>query len=181
MWIVRKEYGLSLVVVAAVVAGLVITFRSEAAAPGASANGSGSLPSINDNGDTVKRQFSFNAQQKKDGTVQGHAVLHNPAFTGENGHSPYMLQIDIQCMKVIGNTAFFGGTTRRTNDPSLIDAVYFSAQDNGEPGAGVDLLSRAFFFDDDPGTNGDPQLCQGNQLGDFPMEPIQTGNIQIRP
>jgi hypothetical protein len=83
-------------------------------------------------------------------------------------------------MKVIGNVAFFGGTTRRTNDPSLVDAVYFSVQDNGEPGRDKDMISRVFFFDDDPNTQGDPQLCQGNVLGDFPMEPIESGNIQVR-
>ena len=62
-----------------------------------------------------------------------------------------------------------------------MDAVYFSVQDNGEPGAGVDRLSRAFFFDDDPNTTGDPQLCQNNQPGDFPMEFIESGNIGLRP
>jgi hypothetical protein len=43
----------------------------------------------------------------------GNAVLQNPAFDGANGNQPYFLQIDISCMKVIGNIAFFGGTTRR--------------------------------------------------------------------
>jgi hypothetical protein len=136
------------------------------------ANGHGTLD--------ANRQFSFNAQLRADGTVTGQATLMNPEFTGANGHSPYQLQIDISCMKVIGNVAFFGGTTKRTNDPNLVDAVYFSVQDNGEPGKGRDMLSRAFFFDDDPATQGDPQLCQGNQLGDFPMEPITAGNIQVK-
>jgi len=83
-------------------------------------------------------------------------------------------------MKVIGNVAFFGGLTRRTTDPNLVDAVYFSIEDNGEPGADNDRISRAFFFDDDPNTQGDPQLCQGNVIGDFPMEEIQSGNINLR-
>ena len=59
-------------------------------------------------------------------------------------------------MKVVGTIAFFGGTVKRTNDPSLVDAVYFSVQDNGEPGEGVDKISRVAFFDDDPNTTGDP-------------------------
>jgi hypothetical protein len=91
-----------------------------------------------------------------------------------------MLQVDISCMKVIGNIAFFGGLTRRTNDPNLDEAVYFSVQDNGEPGKERDQISSVFFFDDDPTTTGDPQLCQGNVVGDFPMMPIDSGNIQIR-
>jgi len=144
-----------------------------------SANGHGTLLVANDDGDFVRRQFSFSARRYDDGTVKGQALLHNPAFDGANG-TPYQLKIDISCMNVIGNVAFFGGTTRRTNDPNLVDAVYFSVADNGEPGRDRDLISLAFFFDDDPSTVGDPQLCQGNQLGDFPMEPIESGNIQVR-
>jgi len=44
-----------------------------------------------------------------------------------------------------------------------------------------DGISRAFFSDDDPNTTGDPQLCQNNQVGDFPMEFIENGNIGLRP
>jgi len=134
---------------------------------------------LNENGDSVRRQFSFSAHRQQDGTVKGNAVLHNPAFTTENGQR-YQLQINISCLKVIGNVAYFGGTTQRTNDPSLVDAVYFSVQDNGEPGRGVDKISRVFFFDDDPTTIGDPQLCQLNNVGDFPMETIESGNIQVK-
>ncbi len=54
-------------------------------------------------------------------------------------------------------------------------------QDNGEPGRN-DKISRVYFYDDDPMTTGDPQLCQLNQLGDFQqvLEPIEKGNIQVR-
>lgn len=143
------------------------------------ASGQGTLLDVNQDGNTVRRQFSLSAHRNADGTVQGNAVLHNPAFETDKNQK-YQLQIDISCMKVIGNVAFFGGTTRRTNDPNLVDAVYFSVQDNGEPGRGRDAISRVFFFDNDPNTTGDPQLCQGNNLGDFPMETIESGNIQVR-
>jgi ribosomal protein L28 len=143
------------------------------------ASGQGSLPAVNESGDTRKRQFSFSAHRQDNGTVKGNAVLHNPTFTTANGQK-YQLQIDISCMKVIGNTIFFGGLTKRTNDPNLVDAAYFSVQDNGEPGKGTDKISRVFFFDDDPNTTGDPQLCQGNVIGDFPMETIESGNINVR-
>lgn len=143
------------------------------------ANGQGTLLVMNDNGDFVRRQFSLSARRQADGSVKGNAVLHNPAFETAKGQR-YQLQIDISCMKVIGNVVFLGGTTRRTNDPSLVDAVFFSVQDNGEPGRDRDKISRAFFFDDDPNTVGDPQLCQGNVLGDFPLETIESGNIQVR-
>ena len=153
--------------------------KSAAQSSQEAANGQGTLLVDDGSGNFVRRTFSFSARRYADGSVKGNAVLHNPAFTNANGQK-YQLQIDVQCMKVIGNVAFFGGLTRRTNDPSLVDAVYFSVQDNGEPGKGRDQISRAFFFDDDPATTGDPQLCQGNQLGDFPLETIDSGNVQVR-
>jgi len=162
------------------VAVIAVAPDSQAQSGKESANGHGTLLALNGDGDSVRRQFSFSARRSADGSVKGNAVLHNPAFTNENGQK-YQLQIDISCMKLIGNVAFFGGTTRRTNDPNLVDAVYFSVQDNGEPGRDRDKISRVFFFDDDPNTTGDPQLCQGNVLGDFPLETIESGNIQVRP
>jgi ribosomal protein L28 len=145
-----------------------------------SANGQGTLLVLNSStNEYVRRQFSFSAQRRPDGTVKGTAVLHNPAFTVENGQK-YQLQISITCMKVVGNTAIFGGTTRRTNDPNLVDAVFFSVQDNGEPGMDRDKISRVFFWDEDPNTQGDPQSCQFVQPTDFPLETIESGNVQVR-
>jgi len=162
--------------------GTLVYIDAGSAAPLASASGHGTLfDGVDSNGRVYRRQFSLSARMRSDGTVDGHAVLHNPAFDGGNGNRPYSLQIDISCMKVIGNVAIFGGITRRTTDPNLVDAVYFSIEDNGQPGAGNDRLSRVFFFDDDPTTTGDPQLCQGNQPGDFPLEVIQSGNLSLRP
>ena len=169
----------ALLAVAAAVCMVTLSSRSAAQTGREQANGQGSLIVQDESGNNVRRQFSLSARRYADGSVKGNAVLHNPAFRVDNGQK-YQLQIDIQCMKVIGNVAFLGGTTRRTNDPNLVDAVFFSVQDNGEPGKGRDMISRAFFFDDDPNTTGDPQLCQGNVLGDFPMEPIDAGNIQVR-
>jgi hypothetical protein len=143
------------------------------AAKAPSASGAGAL-------DGGKRHFSFSAKQHADGTVKGQAQLTNKSFTGANGTSPYKLHIDISCMKSFGNTVYFGGTTKSTNDPNLVDAVYFAVQDNGEPGKRVDKISRVFFFDDDPTTTGDPQLCKGNSVDDFPLEKIERGNIQVK-
>jgi hypothetical protein len=144
-------------------------------------NGEGTLLVLNENGDPVRRQFSFSARVGANGIVKGNAVLHNPAFDGPNGHGNYQLQISISCMKVVGNVAFLGGTTRRTNDPSVVDAVFFSVQDNGEPGRGKDRISRAFFWDDDPNTSGDPQACQAMTQADAPLETIESGNVQVKP
>src|SRR6476659_4405336 len=105
-----------------IIAGIGISIAVAAAGVGAS--GHGTLLVTNQDGNEVRRQFSFSARQAADGRVSGNAILHNPAFTADNGQN-YMLHIDISCMNVIGNTVFFGGTTQRTNDPNLVDAVYF--------------------------------------------------------
>jgi hypothetical protein len=167
------------VAVAAVSLSLVITcavivVTTSAFAPGPSANGQGSL------GD---RKFSFSGRMSGGGdccAATGNATIHNPAFTGDNGHSPYMLQVDIKCMHKFGNTVYFGGETRRTNDSSLVDAVFFAVQDNGEPGKGNDKVSRAFFWDDIPSTHGDPMACGDNIVTDFPLETITAGNVQVK-
>lgn len=156
-------------------AGLLAFVSNPSAVAGESANGHGTLSDSDGN----KRQFTFSARVNSDGTVSGQAILHNPAFEGENGN-PYQLKLDISCMKVIGNFATFGGTTARTNDPSLVDAAFFSVQDNGQPGKNSDEISRVFFWDDIPETTGDPQACQFVGLADFPLETIEAGNIQVR-
>jgi hypothetical protein len=146
-----------------------------------SASGHGSLRTVPADENSKLRQFSFNARRLADGTVTGHAVLINPAFTGENEHSPYQLHVDISCLRVVGNIAIMGGTTSRTNDPNLVDAVFFTVQDNGEGSDAGDRISRVFFWDDDPDTTGDPQACLLTAPLAFPLEEIENGNIQVRP
>ena len=80
-------------------------------------------------------------------------------------------------MNVRGSTVFFGGTTQRTNDPNLVDAVYFSVQDNGDSGAGIDQISLARFSDS---TTGNPNPCMSDHAGDFSMMPVDEGNIQVK-
>lgn len=173
------RFGASAAAAAGIASLLVAAPPAVAQSKQQSASGHGTLLSAGDTG-LVKRQFSFNAVRKADGKVTGHATLVNPAFTGENGHSPYQLQIDITCFRVVGNIAIFGGTTKRTNDPNLVDAAFFTVQDNGEPGAGVDRISRVFFWDDDPGTTGNPQACEVTSSTAFPLEAIESGNIQVK-
>jgi hypothetical protein len=142
-----------------------------------SADGHGTLLVMND-GNAVRRLFSFSARRLRARSVRGQATLPNPTFTVDNGQR-YQLQIDIQCMRVVGNVAIFSGTTRRTNDPNLIDTVYFSVQDNSEPGMNRDRISKVF-FSDAPDAATAPQLCSGNQLVNLPMTTIESGNIQVR-
>ena len=165
-----------------VIGGLLVTVKSSAVAPLESANGHGTVLRTDENGKTVRRQFSFQAKRNSDGTVTGSAILHNPVFQGADGNK-YQAKLDISCMRIVGNIAYFGGTIKRTNDPNLVDTAYFSVQDNGEPGKDNDRISGLVFYDKDPNNNpGDPQLCQTldthPQL--IPAEPIESGNIQVR-
>jgi hypothetical protein len=122
------------------------------------------------------RTFSVSAVLYQDGTARGQATLTNRNFSGDTGKGPYKLHIDISCVKQLDdNTVVIGGFTRRTNDSSLIDAVFFQVQDNGKD----DLLSRAFFWDGDPETTGDPATCQLVNNGDFPMEEVIRGNLNV--
>ena len=175
---IRGAATASLAFLLVVAAALGFARSSYALLPNESASGHGTLAVVSDG--SGKRQFSFSATRHEDGTVTGQAVLINPAFEGENGNA-YQLHIDITCMHVVGNIAVFGGVTKRTNDPALVDAVFFSVQDNGEPGKGVDRISSVFFWDDDPGTTGDPQACLLTGPLDFPLNTIESGNIQVRP
>jgi hypothetical protein len=122
------------------------------------------------------RTFNLQAVLRQDGTVRGHATIINRNFSGDTGRGPYRAQIDISCVKQLDdNTLVIGGFVRRSNDSNLIDAVFFQVQDNGKD----DLLSRAFFWDDDPTTVGDPSTCQLVNMGDFPMEEVIRGNINV--
>jgi hypothetical protein len=123
------------------------------------------------------RTFVVNARIEEDGTVNGKAILVNRNFSGEKGKGPYTLHVDISCAKQLDeNTIIIGGSTARTNDPNLVDAVFFSVQDNGSDG---DQVSRAYFWDDDPATVGDPDSCQLSTLADVPLEPVERGNINV--
>lgn len=152
---------------------------SGTSAPEITASGRGILSAgTAADGTMIQREFSFSAHVRKDGRVEGMGMLYNPAERGSK-EQPYLLQIDISCMNVDGDVVFFGGSTYRTTDSKLADAIYFSVQDNGEPGAEKDSMSRVYFFDDDPNTTGDPGLCMGNKVGDFPMETIVSGDISV--
>jgi hypothetical protein len=145
-----------------------------------SANGQGTILVHDDQGKIVGRHFSFNARRNMDGTVSGGGILQNPAFTGADGKR-YTASFDISCLKIEGNVAIMGGTIKRTNEPNLVDTVFFAVQDIGEPGKNRDYISLAIFNDDDPTANpGDPQSCQDLPIENFGLFLIDAGNIQVR-
>ena len=83
------------------------------------------------------RKFALSARINADGTASGQATLINKNFTGDKPGQPYQLHVTVTCGKKLDDhSAIFGGMTQKTNDSNLVDAVYFSVQDNGEPGAG---------------------------------------------
>ena len=163
-------------------AGLLITAmaattmlrRTSAAAPGPSASGHGTILLQNTEGRTVRRQFSFSARVRSDGTVQGHAIIHNPSFDPK-----FSAQFDITCLQIVGNRASFGGSVRKTTDPVFndeFDAAFFTVFDNGEPGNDNDTISEVFFDN-----VVEPSACQFIGADDFPQIPIESGNVQVNP
>jgi len=159
----------------AVLAAVVLPAAPASAAPAPlivaqpSANGHGTTI----NADGSKRQFSFSAVTRKDGTVTGSAVLHNPAFD-------FFAKFDVSCLKVEGNRATFGGLVTKTNDPFFssdgggFDRGFFTVVDNGEPGTG-DTISSVF-FDNEVG----PEACELTGSEEFPQRPIENGNVQVK-
>jgi hypothetical protein len=176
-----KKFIASAVILVLAVFGFMTTVKTSAVGAPDSANGHGTVFVQDEQGATVKRQFSLSARRFADGTVKGNAILRNPAFSGENGKT-YQVKFEISCMKVVGNTAIFGGTVQRTNDPNLVDTAFFSVEDNGEPGKGKDRISGVLFNDADPNNDpGDPQFCQNFDPSNFePLNTIDSGNIQVQ-
>jgi hypothetical protein len=156
-----------------VVSGL-MTVKSLAFNGNESVNGQGKLF----NQDGSRSEFSFTARRNPNGNVTGQATLRNPSFKAGNGQND-KIKIDITCLKVIGNVAFLGGTTKRKNNQADAEAVYFAVEDNGSKEA--DKIFRGFFFDDDETTKGEANLCQSFEPGELPVEPIAEGNIEVKP
>jgi hypothetical protein len=129
------------------------------------------------NEDGSRSEFSFNARRNPNGKVTGQGILRNPSYKKSNGQIE-QIKIDISCLKVIGNLAVIGGMTKRKNNQTETEAIYFAVEDNGD--AGADKIFRGFFFDDDPITKGDPQVCQSFEPTVLVLEPIADGNIQVQ-
>ena len=159
--------------ITAMAATTIMLRSTSAAAPGPSASGHGTILLQDTEGRTVRRQFSFSAKIRADGTVQGKALIHNPSFDPK-----YDAQFDITCLQIVGNRASFGGSVRKTSDPVFndeFDAAFFTVFDNGE-GAGNDTISEIFFDN-----VVEPSACQFIGADDFPQITIESGNVQVRP
>ena len=168
-----KMFLFTVLLITALAATAVLRSTS-AAAPGPSASGHGTVVLLNTEGKKVRRQFSFSARVRSDGSVQGTGILHNPSFDPK-----YDVQFNITCLKVSGNRASFGGSIRKTSDSVFndeFDAAFFTVFDNGEPGRNNDTISEVFFDN-----VVEPSACQFIGADDFPQIPIESGNVQVNP
>ena len=111
-------------------------------------------------GDTI---LTFSAVQHNSGLITGIAQQHD-VVTG------IKTQIDVTCIRVIGNTARIGGTyVRGVPIGSPTDTIVFDVVDNGEGSkASPDQFNK--FHVDVCG-------CNGQSDTTFPSE---RGNIQVR-
>ncbi|HEU4712487.1 MAG TPA: hypothetical protein VFS76_13025 [Pyrinomonadaceae bacterium] len=169
-----KMFLFTVLLITALAATAAVLHSTSAAAPGPSASGHGTVLLQNTEGKTVRRQFSFSARVRADGSVQGTGILHNPSFDPK-----YDVQFDITCLQVVGNRASFGGSIRKTSDPVFndeFDAAFFTVFDNGEPGRDNDTISEVFFDN-----VVEPSACQFIGADDFPQIPIESGNVQVNP
>jgi len=171
-----KKIILSGIISVLVISGLLVTVKSLAFGDKDSANGEGTLV----NQDGSRSQFSFNVKRNPNGKVTGQATIRNPSFKTGNGQND-QIKIDVSCLKIVGKVAILGGTTKRKNNQANDEAVYFAVEDNGNPGKDVDKIFRGFFFDDDPATKGDPEVCQSLEPNALPaLETIVAGSIQVK-
>jgi len=133
-------------------------------------------PSANGHGNTTVngelRTFSFNAIQKKDGTVTGNMTLHNRGLDS-------FIKVDVNCLLVVGNIATMSGVVTHSDDPrgsfEGLNAI-FRVVDNGEgENSPPDLISGVVVLGDEDSliTCRDP----------FPLQLrlIEAGNIQVKP
>ena len=164
-----KKYILTGILSVLVVSAMLITVKSLAFA-NESANGQGKL--VNEDG--TKSQFTINVKRNPNGKVTGNATLRNPSYKKSNGQDE-QIKIDVTCLKVVGNVAVMGGTTKRKNSQSKAEAVYIAVEDGGA----ADKIFRGFYYDDDTATDGDAQLCQSIETNILVLEPVAEGSIEV--
>jgi hypothetical protein len=133
-----------------------------------SATGSGGVTG----GAGGKVTFSFTAADKGDGADRGQIQ----AINHDSGNR---LHVEVDCLRVTGNTAVMSGTVKKVSDPSgLVQEGWFSifaVQDNGEgandpPDRVSNLLSRSFA----------PWDCESVVPPGGIIFEVERGNIQVR-
>jgi hypothetical protein len=112
------------------------------------------------------RTFTFNAVTHTDATVTGEAQLDARA-------TRFSEHLRIDCLQVIGNTAYMSGTITRSSMEDFVGGTgVFSVQDNGEGTDNKDQISLLHSL-----TEPAPGQCEREHL--LPDHQIEEGNVQV--
>jgi len=148
----------------AVVAGCLALAPSGAMATGNDAvTGSGHITRGGEN-----RTFEFSARRTAGGGAKGTANL-------QARYVDRHLEIEIDCLRVVGTTAYLSGVVVRAHPEDTVGAqARFAVVDNGEGSGSPDQISLVETYG--PGS---PVNCETDD--DFPggSFPVERGNVQV--
>ena len=118
------------------------------------------------------RNFTFHAIQHPDGSVSG-------SYRNLRTDLGTVIDVEVSCMSVVGNTAWIGGHIVASNIPTVVigSVSYFYAIDNGEGEAAPADIVSVLRINDAQGR--DVEFCTNRPLL-LPPRTVQCGNGQIR-
>jgi hypothetical protein len=122
--------------------------------------------------DGTFRSFSFSARRYADGSVNGQLQLNSRGFE-------VFVHIRIDCLRVVGNTAYMSGFITHTSNPAEGEIGELNraiVRDNGEGRGVIDQVSR---IPANPGSV-DQRTCVDANEDLFPLRDVQRGNVQVR-
>lgn len=124
------------------------------------------------------RAFSFQAQERKDGTVTGSGVLQIP-LQGEPGNVD--IHFDIDCLNSDGTSAIMTGTVTKSSVWPVGYGVWFKVVDNGEGANASEPDMMTYLFGDEPELSVD---CSVDIFELYPEEvflyEVTAGNVQVK-
>ena len=124
------------------------------------------------------RTFSFQAQERTDGSVTGSGVLTIPQ-PGVAGN--VQIHFDIDCLNIDGNSAIMSGTVSKSNVFPETFEVWFKVVDNGEGNNSSGPDQMTFLYGDEPDLIDD---CTVDYNIDYPEEvplnDVLSGNVQVK-
>jgi hypothetical protein len=139
------------------------------AMPSAPAASNPVVASATGSGHIGVRTFSFTARKYADGTSKGQLQLNNRALD-------VVVHIEIDCLRVVGNTAHMSGRVTRVSNPdegAVGDLNRLVVQDNGTGAKSPpDMISGI------PATNPNNETCETNTLQ--PTRVVERGNLTVR-
>ena len=150
--------------IAMVLGAALLPLATASAAPSASGHGN-----LTVGGEL--RTFSFTAVTKSNGSVTGEVELKSRA-------SGVIIHVEINCLTVVGNKAYMSGVVRHANNSMFVGHTsVFRVIDNGAGDkAPRDELSLLTTF-----VTGPPEDCNGPFVQSLATQPIEAGDIQVKP